>query len=153
MTKDETITIMAVLDAFYANGKGNPKAQANAWFLVLEKYDYDDAMRAVLRFAENDHRDYATFPAVGKIVQEIRNEAANKRQLVDGIIRAVAYGRQYSMLKKEEQELISESEYSYWLSMNAIEYSNRTDEFATFLRGRQARLLTGGDTNESGQHE
>lgn len=153
MTKDETVMIMAMLNAFYANGKGDPKAQASAWFLVLEKYDYNDAMRAVLRFAENDTRDYASFPAVGRIVQEIRAETAAKHKLIKDIIHSIAYGREYGSLSSEAQSLIGRDEYNAWGNMNAEVFSVRTDELADILNNKQRAIESGGSRYEISQNE
>ena len=143
MTKEETIKILALLNAFYAGGKNDPKQQAVAWHLVLGKYDYEDAMSAVLRFAENDTRDYATFPAVGKIVEEIRNESARKRQQITEVIRSVAYGKDYEDLSDSAKAIIAPSTYEVWLKMDAEVFASKTDIFADILRRSQKNLLTG----------
>lgn len=156
MTKDETVMIMAMLNAFYANGKGDPKAQASAWYLVLEKYDYNDAMRAVMRFAENDTRDYCTFPAVGKIVQEIRAEEYHRKHLVKSIIHAIAYGKSYGELTNKSEDaktLISEDEYKAWVDMNAETFSIRAEELADILTNRQKKIISGGARYEISQNE
>lgn len=143
MTKDETIKILALLNAFYAGGKGDPKQQAIAWHLVLGKYDYNDAMAAVLRFAENDTRDYATFPAVGKIVEEIKAEVIRRRQQIGEVMRSVQYGNEYEGLSESAKAIVPKATYDTWLKMDAEVFAGKADIFADILRRSQARLLTG----------
>jgi hypothetical protein len=143
MTKDETIKVLALLNAFYAGGKGDPKQQAVAWHLVLGKYEYADAVAAVIRFAENDTRDYATFPAVGKIVEEIRAESIRKRQQITEVIRSVSYGKDYADMSNEAKALVPRPTYETWLKMDAEIFASKTDVYADILRRSQKRLLTG----------
>lgn len=143
MTKDETIKILALLNAFYSGGKGDPKQQAVAWHLVLGKYEFNDAMSAVLRFAENDTRDYATFPAVGKIVEEIRAESTRKRQQITEVIRSVAYGKDYEDMSESARAIVPRNTYETWLKIDAEVFASKTDVYADILRRSQARLLTG----------
>ena len=140
MTKEETIKILAMLGAFYGGGKADPVAQANAWHAILRKYDYKTAEQAVLNFAENDVRDYATFPAVGKIVQAIRQEDKNRIAPVKEIVRAVSYGWQYSQLSDTARLNISEERYNEWLNMNAEEFQSRMRELSESIRTDKPRL-------------
>ena len=144
MTKEECIKIMAMLGAFYGGGKTDPKMQAEAWYLILGKYDYRVAEQAVLHFAENDTRDYATFPTVGKIVEQIGNEITKINKPIEDIIKAVAYGNWYVDLSSEAKQLISPELFSEWKSMNAEEFMYKVGEFREFLKGNQQRLLTDG---------
>ena len=121
MTKEETIKIMATLGAFYSGGKNDPKAQANAWHLILKDYRYDMAMQAVMRFAKNDFREYATFPTVGNIVKEI--EAINNEIMkpIKAIILGLNYGTPYNTLIAEAQKIISEDRYNNYLKLEPAE--------------------------------
>ena len=140
MTREETIKVLEVLNAFYAGGKNDPQQQAIAWHMVLADYDFNDAMNAVLRFAENDTREYAAFPAVGNIVGEIRAESARKNSAISEIIRAVGYGKEYSELSNDAKALIPESSYEKWLKIDAEKFSTQQNRFAAFLRDRQLML-------------
>lgn len=133
MTEKETVTIMAMLGAFYSGSKNDPKMQAAAWHKILYKYDYSAAEKAVLNFAENDTRDYATFPAVGKIVDAIRKQQHRETDAIKGVIRGVAYGREYGDLSNESKAIISEPKYKEWLAIDAEEFANKTDFFADQL--------------------
>lgn len=141
MTKTECIKIMAMLGAFYSGGKNDPKMQAEAWYLILGKYPYRIAEQAVLHFAENDTREYATFPTVGKIVEEIRAEQKRIDKPIGEIIRNISYGRDYVQLSKEAKALIDEEVYGEWLKMNAEDFANKSDILADLLKGNRQMML------------
>ena len=134
MTKEETIKIMAMLGAFYGGGKTNPKMQAEAWHLVLNKYDYHMAEQAVLHFAENDIRDYATFPAVGKIVDEIRKYKIKLEKPIKEIITSVWYGKDYKELSNGAALLIEESIYNSWCEMTPEEFAKNQKSYIEYLK-------------------
>lgn len=140
MTKEECVKILAMLGAFYGGGKTDPKAQVNAWYTILQKYPYKAAERAVINFAENDVRDYATFPAVGKIVKAIRNEMTKNDAPIREIVKAISYGRDYDYISADAKRLISESMYNEWLSIDAEEFARRCKSLSEHLRGEQLRL-------------
>lgn len=133
MTEKETVMIMAMLGAFYSGGKNDPKMQAAAWHKILNKYDYSAAEKAVLHFAENDTRDYATFPAVGKIVEAIRMQQQRESSSIKGVIRGISYGREYGDLSDESKAIISESKYNEWLKIDAEEFAGKVNYFADQL--------------------
>lgn len=141
MTKTECIKIMAMLGAFYSGGKNDPEMQAKAWYLILGKYPYRIAEQAVLHFAENDTREYATFPTVGKIVEEIRAEQKRIDKPIGEIIRNISYGRDYVQLSKEAKALIDEEVYDEWLKMNAEDFANKSDILADILKGNRQMML------------
>lgn len=146
MTKEETIKIMAMLGAFYSGGKNDPRSQAVAWHMILAKYDYRTAEAAVLHFAENDKRDYATFPTVGAIVAEIKAEMTRRYKPVREIIRSVSYGDPYKSLSAEAKQLIDITQYREWLRIDAMEFAERSEEFAHYLedkaQGRTGKCLS-----------
>lgn len=141
MTKTECIKIMAMLGAFYSGGKNDPKLQAEAWYLILGKYPYRIAEQAVLHFAENDTREYATFPTVGAIVAEIKAEQKRIEKPINEIIRAIAYGYDYTQLSTEARALIEEGAYKEWLAMDAEEYAGKMSILSEILKGNQQKLL------------
>lgn len=144
MTKEETIKIMAMLNAFYAGGKNDPKMQATAWHLVLEKYDYQTASQAVIEFAENDTREYATFPAVGLIVNKIRELNRKRESAVRDVVISISYGRDYSVLGDDAKRLISQTDYNEWLNMDAEVFAGMTKVLTDTLK-RSQKLLTGSE--------
>lgn len=141
MTKTECIKIMAILGAFYSGGKNDPKLQAEAWYLILGKYPYHIAEQAVLHFAENDTREYATFPTVGAIVAEIGKEQMRIEKPIREITRAIAYGYDYMQLSPVAKGLIGEERYNEWLAMDAEEYASKMDVLSNSLKDYQQKML------------
>lgn len=144
MTKEQTIKVLAMLNGFYAGGKNDPNQQAFAWHLVLGKYDFNDAMAAVIRFAENDNRDYATFPAVGRIVAEIRKEHTARATAVQEVIRSISYGKPYEHMTDRAKALITQETYTEWSRVDAVEFAQDSEKYAAVLRATQNNLLEGG---------
>lgn len=140
MTMQECVQILAMLGAFYGGGKTDPKAQVKAWYTILQKYPYETAERAVINFAENDVRDYATFPAVGKIVQAIKNEITKNNAPIKEIVRAISYGHGYDYISDDAKRLISKPMYDEWLSMDAEEFAHKAAGLQQHLKGEQLRL-------------
>lgn len=140
MTKNETLMILAMLNAFYGGGKNDPEQQVHAWHLILGKYDFAIAKEAVLHFAENDTRPYATFPAVGLIVNEIRKIDKARNDTVEEIIVAVSYGRSYEQISDKAKMLITEERYNDWLSMNAEVFQTKAGIYRQHLKSKQLRL-------------
>lgn len=141
MTKDETIKIMSILGAFYSGSKNNPKLQATAWHMILEKYDYAVAQKAVLNFAENDTREYATFPAVGVIVREIRAQQQLEAKPIKEVIRSISYGKRYEDISDDAKRIISEEVYNKWLKVDAEEFAARSDFYAKMLSTGHTLML------------
>lgn len=143
MTKKETIKIMAMLGAFYGAGKSNPEVMAEGWFMILEPFDYEIACRAVLNYATNDVREYASFPTVGNIVKCIKDEMAKDEAPVKEVVRAVSYGWGYDQLSKEARKLITPLRYDEWLKMDAEEFSNDAGKLAGTLKEKRKKLVEG----------
>lgn len=141
MTIDETVKIMGLLGAFYSAGKFNPEIMAEAWHEILKDYDFNIVKRAVFNFAKNDTRDYATFPAVGKIVQAIEDEMRKEQAPVKEVVRAISYGWDYDQLSADAKAIISHEKYKAWKKMDAEEFSNKANVMAEALKSEQKRLL------------
>ena len=142
MTKQETIQIMAMLGAFYGAGKSNPEVMAEGWYLILEPYDFEMARRAVLNYAKNDVREYASFPTVGNIVKCINDEIAKEEAPVKEVVRAISYGWGYDQLSKDAKELVTPLRYDEMLKMDAEEFANNAGKVATTLKTKR-KALTG----------
>lgn len=140
MTKEECVKIMAMLGAFYSGGKNDPKVQAQAWSLILAEYPYAIAEKAVLHFAKNDKREYATFPTVGAIVSEIEAEQMRINKPIKEVVRSISYGYEYTQLTDSAKTLISEGAYNEWLNMDAEAFSNRINILADTLRKGRLKL-------------
>jgi len=141
MTKAETVTILMMLNSFYSGGKNDPQLQAEAWHMILSKYDFQSAQKAVLNYAENDVRDYATFPAVGVIVKEIRDQQMREARPIREVIRGISYGKGYGELSDTAQSIISEEKYNDWLGINAEEFASKVDYFADQLSTGRMLML------------
>lgn len=140
MTKKETIRLMAMLEAFYGQGKGKPEIMAEGWYLILEPYDFEIAKRAVLTFVKNDTREYGTYPTVGNIVKCIEDEMRKSEAPIKEIVRSISYGKDYSQLSESAKNSISEDRYNSWLNMDAEEFSNKAHIMAETLRSERKRL-------------
>lgn len=140
MTKSETIQLMAMLGAFYGAGKANPEIMAEGWFLVLEPYDFNMAQKAVLNYAKNDVREYASFPTVGNIVRCIEEEMRKEQAPIKEVVRAISYGWNFDQLSAEAKNIIGEERYKTWLNMDAEEFSNKAHIMAETLTSERKRL-------------
>lgn len=141
MTKEETVKIMSMLGAFYSGSKNNAKMQAAAWHMILEKYDFEIAKKAVLNFAENDTREYATFPAVGVIVREIRNQQMLEAKPIKEVIRAISYGKGYEDISDDAKRIISKDVYNKWLKIDAEEFAAKSEFYAKLLSTGHTLML------------
>ena len=141
MTKQETIQIMAMLGAFYGAGKSNPEVMAEGWHAILEPYEFEVARRAVLNYAKNDVREYASFPTVGNIVKCINNEIAKDEAPVKEVVRAISYGWGYDQLSKDAKEIISPVKYDEWLKIDAEEFANNAGKMALSLDNKRKALM------------
>ena len=141
MTKSETIQLMAMLGAFYGAGKANPEIMAEGWFMILEPYDFQIAQKAVLNYARNDVREYASFPTVGNIVRCIEEEMRKDQAPIKEIVRNISYGRDYSLLTADAKSIISEERYNSWLKMDAEEFANKSMVIAETLKSERKRLI------------
>ena len=112
MEQFEVTKIMAILSAFYGQGKADAETMAKAWSYILMPYDYAAAERAVLRFARNDVRDYATFPAPGVLVREIEFEQGVYKRTFNKMFNRVPYDN----LSDDEKSIVSRSDYEWGMS-------------------------------------
>lgn len=150
MTKEETIKVMALLNGFYPTGKVDAKQQAFAWHLVLGKFDFNDAMAAVMHFAEHDTREYASFPSVGCIVNEISNMRIARKYAIKDVIKSISYGKDYEHLTNGGKTLISKEMYDEWSKVDAMEFAQNSDKYAEILKDTQMKLLLNeGAANEN----
>ena len=149
MTKEQTIKVLQLLNAFYAGGHNDPKKQVTAWYMVLAKYDFEDAMKVVLDFAENDRRDYATFPAVGLIVDRIKKAKADRERSVREVIKNISYGLSYESLPEPSKVLITEDRYNEWLKVDAEEFAQDVSKYTEILKQKQLQIGTSNDRHNN----
>ena len=141
MTEKETVQVMAMLEGFYGMGKGNPEIMAAAWHLVLKDYDFEITSKAVIEYAKNDTREYASFPTVGNIVKCIEDEKRKEVAPINEVTRAISYGWHYDQLSKEAQANITEEHYNDWLKMDAEEFQTKANILAGTLKKKQQKRL------------
>lgn len=119
MTKTETVQILAAIEAFYPNEKMDRHAQIEVWHIILQQYDYNTAMQAVLNYAKNDRREYGSFPTAGNIIKEIEQVQATMLKPVNEILLSLQYGTPYKDLSTIGKVLIDEPRYEAYKKMNA----------------------------------
>lgn len=142
MTETQTIKVLELLNAFYAGGKNDPKQQVVAWHLILRNYDFEDAMSAVLTYARNDRREYAQFPTVGRIIEEIENVQKMKDNVVREVIRAISYGKAYDDMSVAAKRLIHKERYNEYLTMDAVVFAEvHAPKLTVELKTTQKNLL------------
>lgn len=131
MNFKETVKILAILNAFYGQGKANPETMANAWHVILKPFDYAISEQAVFNFAKTDTREYSTFPGVGQIVKAIRHE-----EKLPNLIYNFARGRElYKNLPERAKEMITEDEYIKLMNEPTLFYDEEGYlEFVKHLR-------------------
>ena len=112
MNKNETLKILAMLSAYYGQGKSDAQQMASAWHLILKDYPYQDAEQAVVEFARNDVRDYATFPTVGVIIREIDTARTNARKLKNKAWNNILNTNEYDKLIEEAKEWFSREQFN-----------------------------------------
>ena len=117
MTIQETTQLLAIISAYYGQGKADAKQMAHAWHIILKDYDYLTSERAVIEFAKNDRRDYATFPSVGQIVAAIEKE----RKLPRLIHNTANMNDLYSSLPDRAKEMITETDFE---RIRTMEYAD-----------------------------
>ena len=143
MTKKETIRIMSMLGAFYGAGKSNPEIMAEGWHIILEPYKFRHAYNAVLEYAKEDTREYASFPTVGNIVKYIEKEQTKEQAPINEIVRAISYGKRYDQISGNARRLIGRDYYDDLLKMDAEEFAGKASAIAESLRNEQRRLESG----------
>lgn len=137
MNRTETLKIMAMLSAFYGEGKSDPEEMANAWYLILKDYDYDLTEKAVLEFARNDQRDYANFPPPGKLISEIEKQLGKYNLIVNSAFNKTPYRE----LPLDCQELVNHEKYKELLLMDSEEV--RENRIALIQEIRKQQKLLG----------
>lgn len=132
MTKEETIKILAMLSAYFGQGKAEPQAMASAWHLILKDYDFAIAQRAVVEFARNDTREYCTFPPVGSIVTAIKAQ----EKLANRIFNVAFQDVEYNDLPDVAKRFITKNDYQTLLDMSQEELKKREQSIKGVLTGQ-----------------
>lgn len=74
MNKSDVAKLVFMLKEFYPNSQENSSIEnrVNAWFLILQGYNYKEAEAAILAFAATDTKGF--MPSVGQIVDKITKQ-------------------------------------------------------------------------------
>lgn len=134
MTVQETIVILAMLSAYYGEGKSDPEQMVPAWHVILKDYDFATAQIAVVNFAKTDYRDYATFPSVGKIVQAIDAERLKRR----AVFNAALSEKPYEELDNQYREIVTEEQYRWMVAQG---YDKLNEQKERILEGMMPKAL------------
>ena len=137
MKREETIKIMAMLSAFYGQGKSDASTMASAWHIILRDYDYHLAERAVIEFARTDKRDYATFPSVGQVVSAIERQKGYVNRIYNGMLD----NEVYDSLPEGAQRLISEADYEAYRRKGYEALEAERETIIEALQGKQKRPM------------
>lgn len=138
MNKNETVKILAMISAYYGQGKADPQQMVNAWYVILKDYDYGVAEKAVIEFAKTDSRDYATFPSVGQIVRAIEKQK-NYANLIYNTLWA---GGDYDSLPVGAQNLLSKAVFDEYKGKGLTEIENSSKAIKNaILQNQQKKLI------------
>lgn len=140
MTKEETLQILAMLSAYYGEGKSDVKTMVKAWHLIIGEFDYIIAERAIVEFAKNDTRDYASFPTPGAIVKAIKKQ----KGIYSLIFNTIYHNGSYRELPEVAQRIISEDGFEQMKAKDKTQLLNEREKIIeTFIkRDNDKGLLT-----------
>lgn len=138
MTKDETMAILSMLSEMYRAKTTDAETTVNAWHIFLGEYDYPTVAVAVYEYIKNDTRDYASFPAVGVIIAEIKKERGRRNM----IFNAAFAGKSYDELDDELKKRCPMPVYDRMLELGADEMLKQRDVIIEALTPRQHPALT-----------
>lgn len=140
MEINETGKVMEVLSAFYGQGKSDTNRMLIAWHEILKDYPYEMVYQAVMEYAKNDRREYASFPAPGAIMQVIEEAEAEQKNIVNRTFYVLLHKTPYGDMPKEQQAICDQGVYERGLKMDEEELIARQDDFKQMLRKTQKRL-------------
>lgn len=141
MTRTEVGKVLALLSAYYDKGQRSMdvKATVAAWHYVIGEYDYDVAKLAVIEYAKNDTRDYASFPSAGVIRKAIENELAVPNRIFNHLRKGIPY----EGITDKEKTYIGEKAYNSLMSMREEALLDYHDTFVKRIRTENGLLLEG----------
>lgn len=140
MTKEEMIKIMSMLSAFYGEGKSNVEFMAPGWYELVGHFEYEAVKQAVLNYAKNDTREYASFPAPGHIIKLAKEEM----QIYENVYNSIASGSYYELIDPRGQKLISKEEYDKLKMLPKDELALKKDRIIESLKPAENQKLIGG---------
>lgn len=136
MTKEETLASLAHLSAFYGEGKSDVKMMVEAWHEVIGEYDYYIVKRAIIEFAKNDTRDYASFPPAGRIIEEIKKQNGMYNRIYNELLKST----DYESLSEEAKKIIKKEIYDNFMNRNYEQKLNCREDVIKMLRKNDLQL-------------
>lgn len=130
MKKAETLKLLAMLSAFYGQGKADPDQMVSSWHLILKDYSYEEAENAIIAFAKTDCREYATFPAPGIIVREIEKQHAEEQGSRNRAWNTILRTEKYMALPVECREVVTEEQF---IKLKKLPYELQLEQRKRFL--------------------
>ena len=138
MTKEEVGKVLALLAAYYGQGRTfDVRQMVEGWYYIIGEYDYPTAKRAIIEYARNDTRDYASFPTAGSIRKAIENE----RTVPNRIFAKIRANTPYERLSRKEKNYITETAYNKALQMREEQLLDNHKTIIEYMRGNERRLL------------
>lgn len=138
MTKEEVGKVLALLTAYYGQGRSfDVRQMVEGWYYVIGEYDYNTAKRAVIEFARNDTREYASFPTAGSVRKAIENE----RNVPNKIFAKIRANTPYERLTQKEKRYITESNYKLAQGMKEEQLLDKHTAIIEHMRGNERKLL------------
>lgn len=138
MTKEEVGKVLALLTAYYGQGRTfDVRQMVEGWYYVIGEYDYNTAKRAVVEFARNDTRDYASFPTAGSVRKAIENEC----NVPNKIFAKIRANTPYERLTQKERRYISEKAYEKALKLREEQLLDSHKTIIEYMRGNERNLL------------
>ena len=131
MNKNETLKILAMLSAYYGQGKSDAQQMASAWHLILKDYSYQDAERAVISFAKSDKRDYATFPAPGVLINQIEETQKKERSMKCAAWINILNTDEYDQLIEEAKDWFSREQFA---ELKKMPYETQLTQRDNFIK-------------------
>lgn len=140
MKESETVKIMAMLSAFYGQGKSDTEIMSRAWHLILKDYDFHEAERAVIEYAKNDIREYASFPTPGSIVAKIEGYREERRRERMRIWRGMYDRKEYDSLPNELKRLCPQDVYERGLKLDYETLLEKQSDVIGYLTRKQIEV-------------
>lgn len=130
MNLKQTGKVVDMLKSWYQlRNDTDDRTLISNWHLILEPYEYETVMEAVLHFARTDKRDYPSFPTPAQIINGIQTiEQTNKIKMAK-IAKHLIDGKAWDIMTPELQKIITEEDYNEILTTwDVFEMINKSDQ-------------------------
>ena len=138
MTVEETMKILTILSAFYGEGKSDTRIMVAAWHEMLEPYEYYIVRRAVMNYAREDTREYASFPTPGRMIKTIESELAVYNEIFNSMLSQNTYDE----LSDKAKSIISKDRYNAVAIKGYLYKINNREEIIKQIKATDQLLIT-----------